>query len=133
MRVREYMHKVETVSGEKSVAEIARMIKERMLTSVIVEDRDEMKGVITGPELLHQIIEHGKDPSKIRANELTFKSFSQVDSHTMVERARKQMEQLGVDSLIVMENNEIVGCVNHDNLMEGYKYSMGRKLYAKWH
>lgn len=104
-----------TASGEATVAEIARIIHERGVGSVIIVDGGRVAGILTERDVIACIAE-GLDISQTKAKERETHDVVYVHPRTSLEEAARLMVTRGIRHLPVIEGDELVGIVSMRDL-----------------
>lgn len=116
MEVRTIMQRnIVTASGEATVAEIARIIHERGVGSVIIVDEGRVAGILTERDVIACIAE-GLDISHTKAKERETHDLVYVQPRTSLEEAARLMVARGIRHLPVIEGEELVGIISMRDL-----------------
>jgi len=107
-----------TASSETSVKEIARLMKNRSIESVILVENKKPFGIVTERDLVWRVVALGKDPGLLRASDVCSKPVFTVSENESIEEAIELMKEHGIIRLAVVdEEGEI------DRLEYFYKHT----------
>ncbi|HCG8183291.1 TPA: KpsF/GutQ family sugar-phosphate isomerase [Vibrio parahaemolyticus] len=110
-RVRDEMYtgQIPAVAPEDSFANVVHAISKSLLGLTLVTLPEHRVGIITDGDLRRAIEEKGKDAFDLKALEITSSSPYSVGCEERIETAFEFMELKKVTSLIVYENDQVVG------------------------
>lgn len=110
-RVRDEMYtgQIPTVNTDDSFADVVHAISESLLGLTLVTLPEECMGIITDGDLRRAIEKKGKDAFDLKALEIASSSPYSVGCDEMIETAFEFMELKQVTSLIVYEDQKVVG------------------------
>ena len=75
--VADIMHKVVTVKGTESVAEVMHMMRESRISSVVVEPDDKGEwGIMTQRDIMRKIINANRSPARVVVNEIACPTYN---------------------------------------------------------
>lgn len=100
-----------TASGEASVADVAKIIHERGVGSVLVVDEGRVAGILTERDVIACVAE-GLDLFSIKAKDRETHDVVYVTPKSSVEEAARLMVTSGIRHLPVVEGDELVGIVS---------------------
>ena len=100
-----------TVPPNASVREIAKIMKEKNIGSVIVVENDRMVGIVTEEDLIRRVLAEGKDPERTRAADVMTRPVVYVSPDTELKEAALLMARLGIGHLPVVEDSRVVGII----------------------
>src|SRR5579875_813900 len=99
------------VDTESYIKEVASLMKEKKVGSVIVKKDNNPIGIITERDVLYKVVAEGKDPSKVKAKEIMSSPLITVDKETDLEEVLKIFKEKGIRRLPVKEGDKIVGII----------------------
>ncbi|WP_342514957.1 DUF294 nucleotidyltransferase-like domain-containing protein [Sporosarcina sp. FSL K6-1522] len=106
-----------TVYEDAAIEEIARIMVERSISSLMVVDQHErLTGIITEKDLVQRVIAQGSANSFI-AKEIMTKKLYTVSRHDYYYEVLATMYKYGVKHLPVVEGERLVGVVTLSNLL----------------
>jgi arabinose-5-phosphate isomerase len=123
LRVRDLMHKGEQIPrvlGDAPLREaILEMTRKQFGMTTVVDGMGRLSGVITDGDL-RRLLERGIDLTASRAGELASKNPKTIGPDDLAARAVQIMEQYSITSLVVCEDQRVVGVIHlHDLLKSG--------------
>ena len=127
MRVKEIMHHVVKISFWSSVSEAARIMDEKSLGSVLIEENGRVIGIMTERDILRKIVAKGKNPDKVKVKDVMNEPVITIDANEDILEASKIMDEKRIRRLIVVENGKIVGKITANSISRNLKYMMVRE------
>ncbi len=119
MKVRDVMHKeVVTIDGSATVADAVRLMRERRVSSLIVNRRnhDDAWGIVVRKDVVHKVIDPGKDPDKVRVFEIVTKPLITVSPGLALKYCARLMHQSGIRRAAVFDGKNIVGIISNTDI-----------------
>lgn len=102
-----------TVAGSSPVTDVARLMREQQVDSVIVlDDAGSLAGVLSERDLAHKVVAEGRSPAEVRASECMTAHSVTADSRDRVWEGARLMAEHKVDFLPVTEEGKVVGVVS---------------------
>ena len=127
MRVKEIMHHVVKISFWSSVSEAARLMDERSIGSVLIEENGRVIGIMTERDILRKIVAKGKNPDKVKVKEIMNDPVITIDANEDILEASKIMDEKKIRRLVVVENGQIVGKITANSISRNLKYMIIRE------
>lgn len=107
-----------TVQEDDSIAEVAKIMDEQGVGSVVVVGRDgEPVGVITARDIVRKVVAKGRDPAKVKAAEVMSSPPIEIGADEDVREAARRMARFDVRRLIVKHKGKMVGIVTSKDLL----------------
>jgi signal-transduction protein with cAMP-binding, CBS, and nucleotidyltransferase domain len=133
MRVSDIMTKAPvTLSPAARADEVANIMCEKGISSVILVTNGKPVGVVTERDLVHRVLAPGKDPKGLMAADICTKPVIAVSVHCQVEDAVDTMHRNKIRRLVVIdENDHVVGILTTDDVGYNLK-SMSEELAIKY-
>jgi len=119
MKVRDVMHKeVVTIDGGATVADAVRLMRQRGVSSLIVNRRnhDDAWGIVVRKDVVHKVIDPGKDPDKVRVFEIATKPLITVSPGLALKYCARLMHQSGIRRAAVFDGKDIVGIISNTDI-----------------
>ena len=114
--------KVVVIPFGKTILEVARLMKNKKIGSVIVVEDNQSKrakGIITERDLVYKILAKGSDPYNIKAEDVMSRPLRVVRPNTSIEDAAKAMRENKIKRLpVVNDNNELIGLLSEGDIMK---------------
>jgi CBS domain-containing protein len=133
MRVSDIMTKAPVVlSPSASVDEVAHVMREKGISSVILVTNGKPIGIVTERDLVHRVMAPGKDPKKLMAADICTKPVIAVSHHSEVEDAVETMNEYKIRRLVVVDDlDHVAGIITTDDVGYNLK-SMSEELAVKY-
>jgi CBS domain-containing protein len=100
----------------ETVMEVAKKMAERRVGSAIIEDNGNPVGIITETDLTKKIVALGKDPSKIKVEEIMSSPLVFVRPEDDYNTAVEKMKKHKIKRLPVIDNGKLVGIVTSTDI-----------------
>ena len=133
MRVSDIMVKTPiTISPAMRVDEVAHLMREKKISSVILVTNGKPVGVVTERDLVHRVLAAGKEPGSLMAADICSKPVIAVSVHTLIEDAVAIMNEHQIRRLIVIDDfDHVAGIVTTDDVGYNLK-NMSEELAIKY-
>jgi CBS domain-containing protein len=105
-----------TLDRDASLAEAARVMRDRGIGDVIVVEGDDAAGIVTDRDIVIRGVAEGADPNKTRLGQVVSGDLTSVAPDDPVERAIELMREKAVRRLPVLEGGKPVGVVSLGDL-----------------
>lgn len=118
LKARDIMHKgFETITGVATVGEALKRMRERKVSSLIVErrDQDDAFGIITKKDIVTKVVDPGptrRNLSETKVYEVMSKPLITVSPGLQVKYCARLMHATGVTRTPVFDGKEIVGILS---------------------
>jgi CBS domain-containing protein len=118
MTIREIARRdVVTVDLEATVTEIARVMRDERVGSVVVDGKGTVAGLLTDRDLVVSGLAEGRRPDECIANDILSTNVFAVDPEDSVASVARRMREEGVRRVPVMRDRDLVGIVTLDDLL----------------
>ncbi|HNJ07740.1 MAG TPA: isocitrate dehydrogenase (NADP(+)) [Plasticicumulans sp.] len=115
--VADIMHKVVTVKGTESVAEVMHMMRESRISSVVVEPDDKGEwGIMTQSDIMRKIINANRSPARVVVNEIVNRPLVMVSRDTTLTEASSKMLEANIRRVVVGASGTPIGVVSDMDL-----------------
>jgi CBS domain-containing protein len=133
MRVSDIMTREPVVlSPSASVDEIAHIMREKGISSVILVTNGKPIGIITERDLVHRVMALGKDSKKLMAADICTRPVIAISHHCEVEDAVETMNEHRIRRLVVVDDlDHVAGILTTDDVGYNLK-SMSEELAIKY-
>jgi len=105
-----------TLDRDASLAEAARVMRDRGIGDVIVVEGDDAAGIVTDRDIVIRGVAEGVDPNRTRLGQVVSGDLTSVAPDDPVERAIELMREKAVRRLPVLEGGKPVGVVSLGDL-----------------
>jgi len=106
-----------TLDRDASLAEAARVMRDRGIGDVIVVEGDDAAGIVTDRDIVIRGVAEGADPNRTRLGQVVSGDLTSVAPDDPVERAIELMREKAVRRLPVLEGGKPVGVVSLGDLV----------------
>ena len=112
MQVGELMRReVRTTTGSATIAEVARMLRDDGISSVVVLDDGRLSGIITERDVV-AVVAEGKDPNTTPVRDGMTTDLDTVEPRADVLEAAARMARRRIRHLPVVSDGKVVGMVS---------------------
>ena len=119
LTVKKIMSKgIEKVSSETSVKDIAKIMTEKKIGSVLIENQGNIVGIITETDIVQKVIGHDMSPQDTLASKVMNTPILTVDAEASILDANDMMDKNGVRHLAVEEEGNIVGVISVRDIIQ---------------
>jgi CBS domain-containing protein len=102
---------------ETSVVEIARLMRNKSISSVILVEGKKPVGIITERDLVHRVIAEGKNPKSWLATDICSKPVIAVQELLDIDGAVELMNDYKIRRLVVVDSGDnVVGIITTDDI-----------------
>ncbi len=120
------------VDPNTSCGEIARLMRDRKIGSVILANDGKPVGIVTERDLVHRVMAEERDPFMCYAHEVSSKPVVAVSVYADVEMAIDLMNDYKIRRIVVLDNKDkIAGIVTTDDLSKELR-GMSEELAIKY-
>jgi CBS domain-containing protein len=113
------MHKeVVTIEGKKTVADAIRLMREKKVSSLIVNRRgvEDAFGIVTRKDVVSKIVDPGKDPDQVKVFEIMSKPLVTVSPGLQLKYCARLFNAAGIRRAVVFDGKEIVGILSNTDI-----------------
>jgi predicted transcriptional regulator len=109
----------EIVDGLMTVAEALTLMREKGYRKVIIKKRDEQDeyGMVQLSDIAHEVIAKNRAPERVNLYEIMVKPFISVRPEMNIKYCTRLFERYGLNSAPVIENEQIIGIVSHNDIV----------------
>ena len=109
---------VETVEPSDSAVDAARKMKSADAGAVLIAEDGELKGILTDRDIVVKAIAEGKNPSKVKVEEIASTDVTTISPDDGIDDAISLMKERKFRRLPVVEEGEAVGVVSLGDLAQ---------------
>ena len=106
----------ELVPGDTSVADAAKLMRDKDFGGILCGDGDEVKGFLTDRDIAVRVVAEGKDPTSTTVGDVATTELHTLSPDDSVEDAIELVRQHNVRRLPVVEGAKPVGIVSIGDL-----------------
>ena len=104
MKVHEAMTKNPvTVKPNSSVQDVAKIMSEKKIGSIIISGNGELSGILTERDLVRKVLARGKDPKSVKVNEIMSKPVVRINENSDLLDASELMKKKNIRRLVVVD------------------------------
>lgn len=112
MQVRDIMHSdVKTTSPSDTFEQVATVLREHGISSVIVMDGATLAGIVTERDLVN-LVADGLDPQAVKVADRMSTELDTVEPRTDIAEAAEHMARLRIRHLPVLDKGALVGIIS---------------------
>jgi len=133
MKISEIMATSPVVVGpETPVEEIARLMRDRSISSVVLVRESRPVGIVTERDLVHRVLAPGVDAASLRAWDVCSGPVVAISQRGSVDDACDTMREYGIRRLVVVDDSDgVVGVLTTDDIGFNLR-SMSEELAVKY-
>ena len=95
-----------------------RLMKEKETKCVLLSRGGQAIGIVTKTDILYKVLSQGKNPSKVRLEEIMTSPILAVDPDSTVQEALSMMDKHAIRQIVVSTNSSVIGIISRDDLFE---------------
>jgi len=133
MRISEVMVKDPVrVPADTSVGEIARLMRDKSISSVILVKDDKALGIVTERDLVRRVLASGRDPDATKAFDVCTRPVATTSDSADLELAVDIMNSYNIRRLVIVNReSKVVGIVTTDDIWRNYR-QLSEQLAVKY-
>ena len=101
---------------EASIAEVASLMREENVGSVIIEEEDRPVGIVTDRDITVNVTAEGRDPHEVAAEDVMTENPVTVERDAGVFELIETMAENSVRRIPVVDGDELYGIITLDDL-----------------
>lgn len=106
------VRRVATIDENKSVLDVAKLMTDEFIGSVVVTNSSGIRGLITERELVMNVVGKGKDPEKVQIKDVMTRDPIKVNPNDTASGCLDLMKNHRCRHLLVFEGDEFIGIVS---------------------
>ena len=106
----------ETVSGDTTVADAAKLMRDKDFGGVLCAEGEEIKGFLTDRDIATRVVAEGKDPTSTTVSDVATTDLHTLSPDDSVEDAIELVRQHDIRRVPVVEGAKAVGIVSIGDL-----------------
>lgn len=123
-KVKDVMTKdVVSVDGEETVANAIRLMRDKKVSSLVVNRRDieDAWGIVTRKDVVTKVVSPGKDPHEVRVFEIMTKPIVMPSPGLALKYCARLFHEAGIRRAPVFDGKEIIGIVSNTDIFNAIK------------
>ena len=122
-KVREHMTtKIVSASSSDSVQNIAKIMKKKRISAILIIDDDRLVGIVTERDFVSKVVADCLDPKTITAKDVMSSDIISGDPEMNIIKAATLMTEHKIKKLPVIDDGHLVGLVTQTDLMKLLSY-----------
>lgn len=111
------------IDGDKSVADAIRLMREKKVSSLVVNRRasEDAWGMMTRKDVVSKVVDPGKDPNEVKVFEIMSKPLIMVSPGLALKYCARLMNHAGIRRATVFDGKEIVGMLSNTDIFNAIK------------
>ena len=111
------------IDGDKSVADAIRLMREKKVSSLVVNRRasEDAWGMMTRKDVVSKVVDPGKDPNEVKVFEIMSKPLIMVSPGLALKYCARLMNHAGIRRVTVFDGKEIVGMLSNTDIFNAIK------------
>ena len=105
-----------TISPVTKVDEVARVLRNNKISSVILVTNGKPVGIVTERDLVHRVLAADKESRNLMAADICTAPVITVSIHTSIEDAVAKMIDHKIRRLVVTDKDQVIGIVTADDI-----------------
>jgi CBS domain-containing protein len=106
------------ISSDASIKEVADLMLNKSVGSVIILDNNKPIGIITEGDFIRRVIAQNKDPNKTIVKEVMSQPLITIGPNASIGEVEEIMTRHGIERLPVIEDGKLVGIIAEQELTE---------------
>ena len=112
---------LKSVRHDATVRDAAKRMRDEKISSLLVENNNELVGIVTDTDVVRRAVAEGSDLMKTAVHTIMTSPVATIESLRTVQDAHDMMGDLGVRHLGVTEKGKLVGMVSVRDLLVYFK------------
>ena len=104
------------VSGELGVYAGARLMKERGVSTLLIEDNGKIVGIVTDRDLITKVLAEGMDAQNLKIRDVMSSPVIWIEKDESIISVAKIMTKRRIRKLPVMSGNKVVGIISENDI-----------------
>jgi len=111
------------IDGTASVADAVRLMREKGVSSLIVNRRsqEDAWAILTRKDIVNKVVDPGKDPADVCVYEIMTKPLVMVSPGLALKYCARLMHQAGIRRAPVFDGKEIVGILSNTDIFNAIR------------
>jgi CBS domain-containing protein len=105
-----------TLDSDRTVADAAKLMKERNIGDVVVRDNGTVCGIVTDRDIVVRAVADSKNPSRVKLRDICSHDLVALSPRDSIDTAVELMRERAVRRLPIIDNGEPVGIVTMGDL-----------------
>lgn len=120
--LKDVMRPVTKVPSTMNVADVAKLMMKKGISSVLVERRNHVEGIIAERDIIRRVVAKDKDPRMTEAGAIVSKPLVTVDMDADPVAASDLMSKHNIRRVVVTDHGAIVGIFSARMFVKHFKH-----------
>jgi len=108
---------VMTSSSDSSISDIAKVMSDKRVGSVVVTENNKAVGIVTEQDIVRKVVVNNKDPKNSKAGDIMDKKLISVSSNEDIYDVMVVMKNNEIKHLPVIDDTELVGIITAKDII----------------
>lgn len=131
VKVEDIMHGITLIDKNASVSEVAKIMANKEVGSVLVAKNKKPVGILTERDILKKVTATGLNPKATKVTQIMTAPLTTVSADASLEEASKIMLEKRIRRLPVMKGKKIVGMITARGMVGGFARSFRKPALNK--
>jgi len=106
------------IDGSATVADAIKLMREKKVSSLLVNRRDHTDawGIVTRKDVVHKVVDPGKDPYQVKVFEIMSKPLITVSPGLALKYCARLFHSTGIRRAPVFDGKEIIGILSNTDI-----------------
>jgi len=118
-------------SPETTITEAARLMSNKKIGSVLIEEKGSLIGIVTKGDILRKIVAHGKNTNSIRVKDVMTSPLIKIDEEHGVDDANNLMVKNNLRRLITTKDGKDTGIVTLTDISKNLRFLWTKRILGK--
>lgn len=128
-KIKDIAHSPTFVSPEHTIEDVCKIMREKVVGSVIVGTADEPLGIFSERDVIFKVVASGVDPKTTEVREYMTSPVVTIDADSSISDAKMIFSEKKIRRLPVAENGVIVGVVSARSVLNNVNFNLIREKY----
>jgi CBS domain-containing protein len=106
------------VGPQTKLQECAKVMSDHRVSTLLILDKDEIKGIITEQDIIRKSIAMNKNPMDLKVEDIMETSLITTDPLMDIQKALNVMNQKNIRHLPVLEEDKLVGLITIKDILK---------------
>ncbi len=109
-----------SVDSQTTILETVKLMRDKAIGSVLVSEKEEIKGIFTETDLLRKVIAEESSPKEILVSSVMSQPLMTIDCEMSMVAAFLKMQQSNIRHLGITEKKKIIGVISIKDIANYY-------------
>ena len=118
VKVKELMtENIVSINSKAFVIDAAKLMSEKGVSSVLVENEGDLAGIITDRDILTRVVSKGSDVTRVEVVDVMSSPLFTIDPNAPLDEAARTMAKYRVRRLVVESNHQKIGIIAESDMI----------------